>query len=230
MANNVNREAVVKNAMSRAAKLMQLESNGTLDKIAAAHKDGINTSLENGDVLTEELMTTSRDRKTQAPIVSRQMGENANNVPAAIREAFMNNPIDDAQLYSAFGEQGDGRSLSFLDEMSAPKQQITAPTQNVRQIVNEGMTSMVSTQPQVTQQIDYPMIRTIVEEIVRKYAVSLKKNILSENKQTPSANQINTIAFGDTFKFLAKNGDIYECTMRKVSNINDRQKKKTPID
>lgn len=221
MANN-NREAVVKNAMSRAAKLMQLESNGTLDKIASAHKDGINASLEGGDVLTEELMTTARDRKTQAPIVTREMGANASNVPAAIREAFMNNPIDDAQLYSAFGEQGDGRSLSFLDEMSAPKQQITAPTQDVRQIVNEGMGYTTQSQPQVTQQIDYPMIRTIVEEIVRKYAVSLKKNILAENKQATPTNQINTIALGETFKFLDNEGNIYEAKLVKKGNIKKK--------
>ena len=224
MANN-NREAVVQNAVSRAAKLIQLESNGTIDKITKdpKFKANINASLNNGDVLTEELMTTARDRKTQAPMITREMGANASNVPAAIREAFMNNPIDDAQLYSAFGEQGDGRSLSFLDEMTTQKQQITTPTQNVRQIVNEGMSSIGSTQ--VQSQIDYPMIRTIVEEIVRKYAVSLKKNILSESKQTTTP-QINTIALGETFKFLDDAGNIYEAKLVKKGNI----KKKSMID
>ena len=220
MANN-NREAVVQNAVSRAAKLIQLESNGTIDKITKdpKFKANINTSLNNGDVLTEELMTTARDRKTQAPMITREMGANASNVPAAIREAFMNNPIDDAQLYSAFGEQGDGRSLSFLDEMTTQKQQITTPTQNVRQIVNEGMSSIGSTQ--VQSQIDYPMIRTIVEEIVRKYAVSLKKNILSESKQTTTP-QINTIALGETFKFLDDAGNIYEAKLVKKGNIKKK--------
>lgn len=220
MANN-NREAVVQNAVSRAAKLIQLESNGTIDKITKdpKFKANINASLNNGDVLTEELMTTARDRKTQAPMITREMGANASNVPAAIREAFMNNPIDDAQLYSAFGEQGDGRSLSFLDEMTTQKQQITTPTQNVRQIVNEGMSSIGSTQ--VQSQIDYPMIRTIVEEIVRKYAVSLKKNILSESKQTTTP-QINTIALGETFKFLDDAGNIYEAKLVKKGNIKKK--------
>ena len=224
MANNVNRESVVKNAMSKAAKLMQLESNGTLDKIAKAHKDGINSSLD-GDVMTQDLMTTSRKRKTEAPIVSRQMGENASNVPAAIREAFMSNPIDESSLYGAFTSGGDG-SLDFLNELAMPQQQpqVTAPTQDVRQLVNEGMGYAASSQPQVSQQIDYPMIRTIVEEIVRKYAVSLKKNILSESKQTAPINQVNTIALGETFKFLTKTGDIYECTMKKVGNIKNNKK------
>ena len=222
MANNINRESVVKSAMSRAAKLMQLESNGTLDKIAAAHKDGINSSLD-GDVTTQDLMTTARNRKTEAPMITREMGENASNVPAAIREAFMNNPIDESSLYGAFTAGGDG-SLDFLNEMAMPQQQpqITQPTQDVGQIVNEGMGYTSSSQPQVSAQIDYPMIRTIVEEIVRKYAVSLKKNILAENKQGAPINQVNTIAFGDTFKFLTKNGDIYEAKLVKKGNINKK--------
>ena len=221
MANNVNRESVVKSAMSRAAKLMQLESNGTLDKIAAAHKDGINSSLD-GDVTTQDLMTTARNRKTEAPMITREMGENASNVPAAIREAFMNNPIDESSLYGAFTAGGDG-SLDFLNEMTMSQQQpqITQPTQDVRQLVNEGIGYTSSSQPQVSQQIDYPMIRTIVEEIVRKYAVSLKKNILAESKQN-GINEVNTIAFGDSFKFLTKNGDIYEAKLVKKGNINKK--------
>jgi hypothetical protein len=225
MANEVDKRARLQSAMSKAAKLMQLESNGTLDKIAAAHKDGISSSLDGG-VMTEELMTTSRDRIKQGPIVGRQMGENASNVPAAIREAFMTNPIDDSALYEALGEQGDGRSLSFLTEGLAPKQQPqqVTPPQNIRQIVNEGIGGqqyVQQPQMQVTQQIDYPMIRTIVEEIVRKYAVSLNKKIINEGKQTPS--QVNTIAIGKSFRFLAENGDIYECSMKKVGNVKNKK-------
>ena len=220
MANEVDKRARLQSAMSKAAKLMQLESNGTLDKIAAAHKDGINSSLD-GEIMTEELMTTSRNRKTQGPIPTRQMGQNAANVPAAIREAFMTNPIDDSALYDALGEQGDGRSLSFLTEgLEQPQQRTVTPPQNVRQIVNEGIGVQ---QPQMTQGIDYPMIRTIVEEIVRKYAVSLNKKIISEGKQQ-DVNEINTISLGKTFRFLAKNGDLYECTMKKVGNVNDKKK------
>lgn len=211
MANEVDKRARLQSAMSKAAKLMQLESNGTLDKIAKAKKDSINESL-NGEVATSDLMTSSRNRNTQAPTI-RRMGENANNVPAPIREAFMKNPIDDSTLYEALGEQGDGRSLSFLTEGLMPKEQ----PQSVRGIVNEGV------QPQVqyaTSQIDYPMIRTIVEEIVRKYATSLNKKIVSEGK----GNEISTIALGKNFRFLDSAGNIYECSMKKVGNVNDKKK------
>lgn len=220
MANEVEKRARLQSAMSKAAKLMQLESNGTLDKIAAAHKDGINESL-GGAVTTQQLMTTSRDKKTQGPVATRQMGQNAGNVPAAIREAFMANPIDDSALYDALGEQGDGRSLSFLTEgLEQPQQRTVVPPQNVRQIVNEGMGTQQQA-PQYAAQIDYPMIRTIVEEIVRKYAVSLNKKIINEGKE--SANQVNTIALGKTFKFLDDAGNIYECTMKKIGNVKNKK-------
>jgi hypothetical protein len=155
------------------------------------------------------------------------MGDNAANVPAAIREAFMSNPIDESDLYAAFGG-GDNRDLSFLTEgiEAAPQQPSYTPPQNIRQIVNEGVQQQYAPQPQMqyatAPQIDYPMIRTIVEEIVRKYAVSLNKKIVSEGRQ--DINEVNTISIGKSFRFLAKNGDLYECVMKKVGNVNDKRK------
>ena len=223
MANTQNRAALVHNAMGRAKKLMQLESNGTIDKITSdpQFRANIDASLTNTDaVLSESMMTTARDRSTQGPIATRQMGENASNVPQAIREAFMNNPIDDSALYDAMAR--DGRDISFLTEGLEQPKEIVKPSQNVRQIVNEG----IGTQPQMqyaqTAQIDYPMIRTIVEEIVKKYAVSLNKKIISEGKQAQSVPTINTIALGETFKFLDSEGNIYEGKLVKKGNIKKK--------
>lgn len=233
MANAVDKQAKLQDAMSRAKKLIQLESNGTLDKIAKGARDGINNSLD-GNVMTEQLMSTPRNRKTEAPILGGKMGENAMNVPAAIRESFANMQIDDSNLYSAFGGgQGGNNALSFLTEGLNSSQQDdmqiypdrTVQSQNVRQIVNEGINTSQNYIPQVqTAQVDYPTIRAIVEEIVRKYALSLKNKIINENKN--STNEINTISLGKTFKFLDSSGNIYECQMKKVSNINDVKKKK----
>ena len=221
------KRARLNESMSRAAKLMKLEANGTLDKIASAHKDGINESLEGGK-MTQELMTTAIDRKTQPIVNMGQMGDNAMNVPSAIRESFASNPISDASIYSAFGGGGGMDDLAFLTEglgmVQEPQVQETkqiVPPQNIRQIVNEGITPQTQ-YAQQSAQIDYPMIRTIVEEIVRKYAVSLKKNILSESKQ-PTTNTINTIALGETFKFLDSAGNIYEAKLVKKGNINKKK-------
>ena len=228
MANETDRKSAVKNAMSRAAKLMQLESNGTLDKIAKdpTFRNNINSTLNSSESIdTKELMSTNVPKASDMPLTSRQMSSSSSKVPKAIMEAFMSNPIDDSALYSAMGN-GDGRDISFLMEgTNETPTQIVKPTQNVREIINEGLESNKQQYVSSSQQIDYPMIRTIVEEIVRKYAVSLNKKILSEGKQ--NTNEISTIALGKTFKFLDQSGNIYECTMKKVGNIN--QKKKNTI-
>ena len=137
------------------------------------------------------------------------------NVPLAIREAFQNNPIDESQLLMS--TMNGGGDLSFLNE------NIVRPTTTVPVMENtQQMQPQIQT---VGTGVDYPMIRTIVEEIVRKYAQSLNKRIVNENKET--VNEVNTIALGKTFKFLAKNGDIYEAKLTKVGNINDKRKSVT---
>ena len=223
-ANPADKQAKLQNAMSRAKKLIQLESNGTLDKIAAGVRDGVNSSLESGDIITEQLMTTPRNRRTEAPMVGAKMGENAMNVPAAIRESFSTNPIDESSFYSAFGSAQSGNDdLAFLTEdIPTPRQpqRVNMQSQDVRQLGYQQ--SQYAPQTQMSAQIDYPMIRTIVEEIVRKYAVSLKNKIISEGKSQTS--EVNTISLGKTFKFLANDGTIYECQMKRVGNINDKRK------
>lgn len=223
-----DKQSMLQNAMSRAKKLIQLESNGTLDKIAAGVRDGVNTSLEDGSVITEELMTTSRNRRIEAPMIGGNMGDNAMNVPAAIRESFAKSPNVDSALYTALSSNGVGEDdLSFLNEsiVSTPQEnkRLNTQTQNVRQLVNEGMGNQQQyvSQTQMSSQIDYPMIRNIVEETVRKYAISLKNKIINEGK---NSGEISAISLGKTFKFLDSNGNLYECQMKKIGNINDKRK------
>lgn len=217
MANMTEQDKIakLKSAMSRASKLMQLESNGTLDKIAKSHKGEINASLGSDSTLTtENIMSTPKSRNTQAPMVSNRMtGASADKVPSIIRESFMKNPISEPSMYSALG---DGRDLSFLDEGVQSANYTQPSSEEIRNIVNEGVG--YTAKQVVSQQVDYPMIRTIVEEIVRKYASSLKNKLLQEN----NGNEVNTISLGKNFKFLANDGTIYECTMKKIGTLNKK--------
>ena len=220
--NTADKKAMLQNAMSRAKKLIQLESNGTLDKIANGARDGINSSLDGG-VSTEQLLTTPRNRKTEAPMIGGKMSESAMKVPAAIRESFSKNPIDNSALYSSFNGNGGNDGLSFLMEGTQDtRARVNAQSENVSQLVTEGLgqvQQMAYAAP--SSQVDYPMIRTIVEEIVRKYTLSLKNKILNEGV---GGNELNTISIGKTFKFLDSKGNIYECQMKKIGNINERKK------
>lgn len=194
---NMEALARLKNARANSLKLMQLESSGQLDKIAKQKRNIIEDSYNNETAPVME--------RPQAPTQSRGMGPSASKMPKAILEAFQKNPID---------PEG-GSSLDVLDDV-------------FRDQLTEERTAQAQPQqtyapaPQATVGgVDYPTIRAIVEEIVRKYTGSLQKKMLTESKQ--SINEMSTLIIGKNFKFLAKNGDIFECTMKKVGNVNDKK-------
>lgn len=216
MARVANQAAIdrIKAARSKSLQLMQMDASGALDKIAEGRRGDVNDSLIDGGATINEMMgSTKNAAKKMAPNVNRGVPPSSSNVPKAILESFTKNPIDESVLYGALGS--DGNDISFLTEDVAPKRQQVA-TQPIQQRIVETV--------QASSQIDYPMIRNIVEETVRKYAQSLNKRIINESKGNSQVNEISTIALGDTFKFLAKDGTLYECTMKKIGNISNKKK------
>lgn len=196
----------LKDALGKASKLMSMDKNGTISKIAESKRDSINTSLNDSTVSTESMMTARPQRNmTEVP-------RNVNsNIPRAIVESFSKNPIDTSMI-SSIG----GSSNSVLDTIGIQEQARTVQPQNTSSTIQEQHT--VQTQ---VQGIDYPMIRTIVEDIVRKYTSSLSKKMLSESKG--SLNELTTMTLGKSFKFLDRQGNIYEATLKKIGNINNKK-------
>ena len=196
----------LKDALGKASKLMSMDRNGTISKIAESKRDSINTSLNDSTVSTESMMTARPQRNmTEVP-------RNVNsNIPRAIVESFSKNPIDTSMI-SSIG----GSSNSVLDTIGIEEQARTVQPQNTSSTIQEQHT--VQTQ---VQGIDYPMIRTIVEDIVRKYTSSLSKKMLSESKG--SVNELTTMTLGKSFKFLDRQGNIYEATLKKIGNINNKK-------
>ena len=196
----------LKDALSKASKLMSMDKNGTISKIAESKRDSINTSLNDSTVSTESMMTARPQRNmTEVP-------RNVNsNIPRAIVESFSKNPIDTSMI-SSIG----GSSNSVLDTIGIQEQARTVQPQNTSSTIQEQHT--VQTQ---VQGIDYPTIRTIVEDIVRKYTSSLSKKMLSESKG--SVNELTTMTLGKSFKFLDRQGNIYEATLKKIGNINNKK-------
>ena len=196
----------LKDALGKASKLMSMDKNGTISKIAESKRDSINTSLNDSTVSTESMMTARPQRNmTEVP-------RNVNsNIPRAIVESFSKNPIDMSMIGSICGS-----SNSVLDTIGIQEQARTVQPQNTSSTIQEQHT--VQTQ---VQGIDYPMIRTIVEDIVRKYTSSLSKKMLSESKG--SVNELTTMTLGKSFKFLDRQGNIYEATLKKIGNINNKK-------
>lgn len=196
----------LKDALGKASKLMSMDKNGTISKIAESKRDSINTSINDSTVSTESMMTARPQRNmTEVP-------RNVNsNIPRAIVESFSKNPIDTSMIGSI-----GGSSNSVLDTIGIQEQTRTVQPQNTSGAIQEQHT--VQTQ---VQGIDYPMIRTIVEDIVRKYTSSLSKKMLSESKG--SVNELTTMTLGKSFKFLDRQGNIYEATLKKIGNINNKK-------
>jgi hypothetical protein len=205
MTSQEERAARIKAARSKSLKLMQMDANGTLDKIAEGKKDSINKSFDDNNITTDSLLSSSKVDRTNRMSTGR-MSVAAGNVPSIIRESFQSQPPLAQQDVTS----------SVLDGMFGDllTEQVTKPIMNEN--VQQPQVQQVA--PQYSSQVDYPMIRTIVEEIVRKYTSSLSKKMVNENK----GSEVNTISLGKTFKFLANNGDIYECSMKKVGNINKK--------
>ena len=206
MATNAEeRKARIAAARKGSLRLMQMDANGTLDKLMEGRADEINDSLTSADanVTSASLMSTKREDRVKRMPTGR-MGVAAANVPSIIRESFQNQPpVSENMTTSSVLDD----MFSLEDLQPRGKQQITEQVAPVQQSFTTGG-------------VDYPMIRTIVEDIVRKYAQSLKKNLVTEGV---GGAEVNTIALGKTFKFLDNKGNIYECTMKKVGNINNKK-------
>ena len=54
--------STLKDALSKASKLMSMDKNGTISKIAESKRDSINTSLNDSTVSTESMMTARPQR------------------------------------------------------------------------------------------------------------------------------------------------------------------------
>lgn len=197
--------------IGRASKLMQLESNGTLNKIANGKRGEINNAIENPDIVVQT------PQQQQQMIPQNALCNNASKVPSVIRESFKNNPIDTTVLGGGMPSCNGG---SILDSLITP--QMKQSIQEEKAVIRQQQ-PITEERPIISQNaiVDYPMIRTIVEDIVRKYTASLSKKVLNESKQ--QINELNTFIIGKKFKFLDGKGNIYEATLKKIGNINDKK-------
>ena len=190
----------IKAAREKSLRLMQMDADGTLDKYLKEGKVQRNTQASEAPMQPQP--------RQARPINTSRLSESAKHIPREILESFATNKIDDSALLD--GVFDSQNALSMLDEgvQAKPKAKVTesVQTQPIQQVL--------------TQSVDYPMIRTIVEDVIRKQIGALSKKMLNESKTS----DISTITLGKTFKFLAKNGDIYEAKLQKIGNINEQKK------
>lgn len=178
--------------------------------------------------------------QTYAPITSGGFSQAASKLPKEMIESFQNNPISDFNSMNG---------LSVLDSMQIkrqppqPKQQINEdyyPEEKSMPSTEELLTRSRALHEQTTQKsgynpqqsyqpqpnimpstnnIDYSMIRIIIEDCISKQLSEFKKTMLNESTVNGQKGDV-ILTIGDSIKFIAKNGNVYEGVVKKVGNIN----------
>lgn len=134
------------------------------------------------------------------------------NLPTEIFESMTKNVIDTKPLSNGMPELGG----SVLDNLKIqPKQ--------TKKIVNE----QIMQPQQISSNIDYSLIKTIVEDCVKKYSSALKKSILNESKELMKENvgTLQAMKLGNKFSFVDDEGNLYEAKLTFIKNLNENKNK-----
>ena len=206
-----------KDAMRR---LMQMDSNGSMNKIAHDARTSGKIDISEGveTTYTPQSYETTTPQNQAMPQIPKQVMNTQSKLPKEILESFQNKQIDTSVL-------GLGTTGSVLDRIDFNTNgQLFSKEPQVKQVVAEASKPIVTEQlaPQVNTSVDYSMIKMIVEECVRKYTSALKKSILSEAKQTQNSDTLKALKIGDKFTFVTNDGDLYEAKLTFVKNINKK--------
>lgn len=200
------------NAQQKAKKLIQMDSNGSLDNVMRSVKESGKIGYDEDGFATTNIMEHSSQKNFNDYNISQlpQSTLNTKKLPKEIIESFKTKQIDTSLLGGGHG------STSVLDQIGLTQKQVVEQPQQKQHVISES-----AQQPMMSQNVDYSMIKMIVEECVRKYTTALKKQILSESKSSQESGTLQAMKIGNKFTFIDSSGNLYEATLKKVKNIND---------
>jgi hypothetical protein len=209
MANVINNLA---NNRDKIRKLMSMDTDGTMDRIANEARESNKLSIdESGVSYNSGISNTNGD---MVPIaIDENVMKRHSKMPKSILESFKENPGKTAQS-----------NVSVLSRL--PNEMFQEQTQPVTQRKNTINESKQVQQPIATSAvIDYSLIKTIinesVQENVKKYISALSKKLINEGIGSGSANDLIAMKVGKSFSFIDKQGNVYECTLKKKGNVNN---------
>lgn len=209
---------------SRARKLIQMDAVGKIDEVKrkAKAKGSWDIDGEGENAVVVNNMKKNTINETYQGIPQTQMVNNKK-LPKEILESFQNKQINTSALGIGISGANGG---SILDDLNAVT---NGETFKEVEVIKEQEVPKVQEQQTVvtSQNIDYSMIRMIVEDCMKRYTSALKKSILSESKNlVTNESELRAMKIGDKFSFITKNGDLYEAKLEFKKNINNIQKPK----
>jgi hypothetical protein len=186
-------------------RIMAMDANGKMDRM-------LENAVQNGRVSYSENGVSYKTTQSQndGRVVVNEEVMKRSKMPKKILESFQQNPGTSTQMPTSVL---DGLGLESLQEMR------NEPTVKEQQIQYTGGSN-----------IDYSLLRTIineaVQENVKKYMSALSKKLLSEGVtiNSNSGDTIQAIKLGKRLSIITSDGTIYEAEMKKKCNINEQKK------
>lgn len=198
-------------AQDRAKKLIQMDVNGGLKQYEQKARHNAEMCLNEESTPQYQAQAPQQMNYTQEPLNVKTNSK----LPKEILESFKTKQIDPSPL-------GYGVSSSILDEVNYRTQGKLYNEETKPQVQQSKKQIIETTQPTNNSNVDYSMIKMIVEDCMRKYVGSLKKTILNESK-TNSNDELQAMKIGDRFSFITKNGDLYEAELKFIKNLNNKK-------
>lgn len=186
-------------------RIMAMDSNGKMDKMLenAVHSGVVSY---NQDGVT--YMPSERQGMNSGKVIVNEEVMKQSRMPKAVLESFKKNPGASTEMPKSVL---DGLGLETLQAMR-----------------NESVSNEPVQQPAGNVNIDYSLLRTIineaVQENVKKYISALSKKLLSESVNV-GGNSVQAVKLGKNFSFITENGDVYEATLSYKTNLNEQTKK-----
>lgn len=128
-------------------------------------------------------------------------------LPQSIIESIVNNPLTDlsadVQMDSfteTLGESlGLQQSANIIEKLAEREKKVTENIQTVQT---------------TTTNVDYEMIKMIVENVIDNKLASLQQSLLNENRIHNNLSSVKTMHFGEKFMFCDSDDNVYECEMK----------------
>lgn len=209
-------------SQQRAKKLIDMDARGVIDNLAEnARKDGRLSTDDSGDINYIPSNNSQPQQVNEA--YTQEMATNImatrknSKLPKAIIESFAKNNIDTSLLGVGVGQSS---VLDMIDHASGGKLFNEQKSMQMQKVV-ETVSQPQNVQVQGT--VDYSLIKTIVEDCVKKYTSALRKSMLNESKSSVNeATELQAMKIGDKFSFIDKNGNLYEAKLEFIKNIKQK--------
>jgi hypothetical protein len=210
MGNIINNLA---NNRNKIRQLMAMDSDGTMDSIVENAIENKQFSVD-GDGFQYNSPSSNKSIGIKPIEINEEVVQRHSKMPKSIIESFKKDPGNTPDYNPSILS----RLPQEMFNEDVPQQTINKP-----KLKESKQTQQVQQSPV----IDYSLIKTIVnesvQENVKKYMSALSKKLISEGVGTNNSNDLIAMKAGKTFSFIDKQGNVYECTLKKKGNVNNIQ-------